>query len=251
MDNFKSFFADLLRWVLDVTWSGIALFGGLIAIATALYPYFRGEPINWYEIGGVVLLTFVASAFQAWREDRELLRTLQCQMDALNVPDLNSTQINYVWIGRAGDATGVFLHLVIINLGAPSAIGRWHVTATLSDREENGDLANLPRELYGNAILRMLKNIELISGQLRRGGPIGAMIWATFPGLEPKDINPAKLTVSFVDGDLREYRIVPSAWVVKRANKERGSSRPYESDDSIQRLIEKAQRGPLYDWRRS
>jgi len=251
VENFRSFFADLARWLLDLIWNGVGALGGAISVALLIYQYKTATTRDWPAILGVVLVTLVASAFATWRKERSRRRVLQKYLDALNVPGFESSLIEYAWIGDNGaDSSGVFVHLCLSNVGAPSTVGAWQVSLDLPERKVAGLLQRLPKDLSSDAIIyRVLRDAQEMSGEISRDFHYRTMLYAVFTDVSAGSVDASALRVSFRDRQNKFYEIAPDPTVVQRAAAERGTEKPYTGDNYAERMMRAVKSGPYPEWR--
>ncbi len=125
-------FAGLARFLLAVFSNWAAWMGGVLMTLVGVAYLWRGMPIP-RRIGlGLAIAFFAIAIFNAWRDEYRSKMAAETRLEGLTKPRIVPEIVQSNWHEVQGE-TSVVLVVSVKNLGAPSIVDAYFLTATLND----------------------------------------------------------------------------------------------------------------------
>ena len=142
------------------------------------------------------MILLVASATSSWYLEKPALRA---ELDEMSIGQ-----------SQDGMASGVFLHIVIFNVGSPTVVGNYELcTSLIGGARVCGERMALPptsqsigkdgtsKYIYGTDDLNAKTTLAIVP----RGGAVGGILWFTFPRVSASALNSSGVEYNFTFQD--------------------------------------------------
>lgn len=240
LQSVQEFFGDLLDWIVAVIRHSGAFFFGLFVSAIIFFDeHIKGQPISWEILLPILCGCLFVALFRSWREEHRLVRDYRAAIKEIEIPCFDHTVIVRARLFDLEGRLGILAWLHIVNIGAPSKIGRWEVSGISHGQEIPGVVGVIPDSIKSTALkgARSINDFATAESRATIGGfhplasgvnrfrPGNGVIWAVF---EEQDVTPATVRVSFVDDNGKRYSIAPSPIVAQMMRNEKNSQEPFD-----------------------